>query len=144
VNGVINMAVEVYLNFNGNCREAVEFYAHAFDIEKQNIMTYGDAPANPDFQVAKEAKDLILHTFLMIGGSRVMFSDVFPGSDFIVGNNINLAVMSKDIEKVKAYFNHLKEGGTIQMDLQETFFSKCYGVIKDQFGITWQIGYDNY
>jgi PhnB protein len=137
------MAIEVYLNFNGNCKEAVDFYADAFGVEKQQIMTYGDAPANPSFPVAEEAKHLILHTFLMIGGSRVMFSDVFPGGNFKIGNNINLTVMSQDVEQVKSSFNRLKEGGTVQMELQETFFSKCYGVVTDQFGINWQLSLDN-
>lgn len=40
------MAVNAYLNFNGNCREAVEFYAEVFETEKPQIMSFGDSPPN--------------------------------------------------------------------------------------------------
>lgn len=85
------MPVEVYLNFNGNCREAVLFYAHVFETEEPQIMAFGDAP-----------------------------------------------LLSTDENKLRSWFSQLKEGGTVIMDLQETFWSKCYGNLRDQFGIEWQ------
>jgi len=96
------MALDVYLNFNGNCRQAVEFYAEVFDAEKQGIMTFGDAPPSPDFNVPEEAKNLVIHTQMKIMGSTVMFSDVFPGMPFTPGNNISLTVVSKDMEETKS------------------------------------------
>ena len=72
-----------------------------------------------------------------------MFSDVFPGSPFVQGNNISLAVVSKDIEEIKSVFSRLKEGGTVGMDLQETFWSKCYGSLTDKFGIDWQLSQED-
>lgn len=137
------MAVNVYINFSGNCREAVEFYAQVFGTERPQIMAFGDAPPNPEFPLTEEAKKLVMHTRLNINGSIVMFSDVFPGSPFVAGNNISLAVASKNIEEVKSLFNKLKDGGTVVMDIQETFWSKCYGSLTDKFGIEWQFSYDN-
>ncbi|KAF6583485.1 MULTISPECIES: VOC family protein [Paenibacillus] len=137
------MSVDVYLNFNGNCREAVEFYAHAFGTEKPKIMTFGEAPPNPDYPLTEEAKNLVMHTRLQIDGSNVMFSDVFPGMPFVAGNNISLAIVNKDEERIRSYFHKLKEGATVNMELQETFWSKCYGSLKDKFGIEWQLSYDN-
>jgi PhnB protein len=137
------MAINVYMNFNGNCREAVEFYAQVFGTEKPQIMTFGDAPPNPKFSLPDEAKNLVMHTMLNINGSNVMFSDIFPGSPFIAGNNISLSVISKNIEEVKSLFNKMKDGGTVVMDIQETFWSKCYGSLTDKFGIEWQFSYDN-
>ena len=137
------MAVNVYMNFNGNCREVVEFYAHVFEKEKPEIMTFGEAPPNPEYALPEEAKDLVMHTRLDISGSNVMFSDVFPGSPFVQGNNISLAVVSKDIEEIKSVFGKLKEGGTVGMDLQETFWSKCYGSLMDKFGIDWQLSHED-
>ncbi|OMF67228.1 hypothetical protein BK143_25135 [Paenibacillus peoriae] len=137
------MSVDVYLNFNGNCREAAEFYAEAFGTEKPHIMTFGEAPPNPDYPLPEEAKNLVMHTRLQIDGSNVMFSDVFPGMPFVAGNNISLAIVNKDEEKIRSYFQKLKEGGTVNMELQETFWSKCYGSLKDKFGIEWQLSYDN-
>lgn len=137
------MAVNVYLNFNGNCRAAVEFYAQVFRTEKPQFMTFGEAPPNPEYPLPEEAKNLIMHTRLKIGGSMIMFSDTFPGSPFVEGNNISLVVVVKDMEEIKAYFNQLREGGTVEMDLQETFWSKCYGSLRDKYGIAWQISHDD-
>lgn len=135
------MAVEVYLNFNGNCREAVEFYAKVFGTETPQIMTFGDSPQNPDYPLPEEAKSLVMHAKLNIDGSTVMFSDVFPGMQFVQGNNINLTLVNRDEEKLKNWFHQLKEGGSVSMELQETFWSKCYGSLKDKFGIEWQISH---
>lgn len=137
------MAINVYINFNGNCREAVEFYAQVFGTEKPKIMTYGETPPDPEYPLPEEAKNLIMHTRLIITGSTIMFSDVFPGNELILGNNITLAVVSNNIEEIKLLFNKLKDGGTVGMDLNETFFSKCYGSLTDRFGIEWQLSYDN-
>lgn len=133
------MAVNVYLNFNGNCRDAAEFYAEVFKTEKPQIMTFGEAPPSPDYALPEEAKDLVMHTRLNIGGSNIMFSDVFPGSPFIEGNNVSLAFVSNDENEIKSVFEALKVGGKVGADLQETFFSKCYGNLKDRFGIEWQV-----
>ncbi|TQR21328.1 VOC family protein [Psychrobacillus vulpis] len=136
------MAVDVYLNFNGNCREAAEFYAEVFKTEKPQIMTFGEAPQNPEYTLPEEAKDLVMHTRLSINGSNVMFSDVFTGSPFILGNNISLALVSKNEEELRSAFDALKEGGKVGMELQETFWSKCYGSLKDKFGIEWQFSHE--
>ncbi|WP_339251226.1 VOC family protein [Sporosarcina sp. FSL W8-0480] len=136
------MAINVYLNFNGNCRQAAEFYAEVFNTEKPQIMTFGEAPPNPEYPLPEEAKDLVMHTRLNINGSNVMFSDTFPGWPFIQGNNVSLAFVSNDIEEIKRVFDRLKEGGKVAMDLQETFWSKSYGTLQDQFGIEWQLSHE--
>lgn len=137
------MSVNAYLNFNGNCREAVEFYAEVFGIEAPQIMTFGEQPPNPEYPLPEEAKNLVMHTRLNIGGSNVMFSDTFPGMSFVVGNNISLAFVSKDLDEIKSAFNKLKEGGTVGLELQETSWSKLYGQITDQFGIEWQFNFES-
>ncbi|WP_313892658.1 VOC family protein [Psychrobacillus sp.] len=136
------MAINVYLNFNGNCREAAEFYAEVFGVDKPQIMTFGESPQDPSYTLPEEAKDLVMHTRLSIGGSNVMFSDTFPGSPFIAGNNISLAFVSKNEEEVRSAFEAIKEGGKVGMELQETFWSKCYGSLKDKFGIEWQFSHE--
>lgn len=140
--GVLEMAVEVYLIFNGNCREAVSFYEQAFNTDKPEIMTFGDSPQNPNYQLPEEAKDLVMHTRLSIFGSTVMFSDTFPGSPFTLGNNVTLAIVSSDEEKMRKAFENLKDGGKVSMELQETFWSRCYGSLTDKFGIEWQFSHE--
>lgn len=137
------MAVDVYLNFNGNCREVVNFYAEVFGTEEPKIMTFGEMPPNPEYPLPEEAKDFVMHSRLNISGSNVMFSDVFPGMPFIEGNNISLSIVSTDLEEITSVFSKLKEGGKVVMELQETFWSKSYGQITDKFGIIWQFNYDN-
>jgi uncharacterized glyoxalase superfamily protein PhnB len=72
-------AILAYINFNGNCREAVRFYAEAFGVPQQKIMAFGDMPPDPGFPLSEESKNLVMHTYLEIADSKVMFSDVPPG-----------------------------------------------------------------
>ncbi len=139
------MPINPYLNFAGNCRQAVEYYAEVFHTEKPQIMTFGEMPPAPDqnFTLPEEAKNLVLHARLVISGTPVMFSDVFPGMEFHVGNNVSLAVASTNRDEILSAFNKLKEGGTVHMDLQETFWSKLYGNVRDKFGTEWQLSLDS-
>ncbi len=136
------MAIEVYINFDGNCREAVTYYAEIFKTEKPNIMTFNDGPQNPDFPIPEEAKNRVMHTELTIFGSRVMFSDTFPGWNFVQGNNISITIISNDTEAITNAFHKLKEEGKVGMDLQVTFWSKLYGTVTDKFGISWQFSHE--
>ncbi|NLP41602.1 MAG: hypothetical protein GX348_05280 [Veillonellaceae bacterium] len=70
-----------------------------------------------------------------------MFSDVCPGMPFIAGNNISLTISSTNTGEIRSAFNKLKEGGSVEMDLQETFWSKLYGYLVDKCGIYWQFSY---
>ena len=59
------------------------------------------------------------------------------------GNNVSLAVVSTDKNEVVSLYNALKEGGTVGMELQETFWSKAYGSLRDKYGIEWQFSLDS-
>lgn len=135
--GEDDMSVDAYLNFNGNCREAVLYYADVFQLPTPELMTFGEMPGGPKEANLSEVKNLILHARLQISGSNVMFSDVFPGSPFIEGNNIALAFVTSDKEEIIQAFAKLRDGGKVQMELQETFWSKHYGMLTDRFGIQW-------
>jgi len=137
------MTVSAYINFNGNCREAVNYYAEVFSAEKPQFMIFAEMPPDPEFPITDENKNLIKHVNLKIKNSQVMFSDVAPGMPLTVGNNISLIVESTDINEIKTFFNKMKTDGIVQMDLQETFWSKCYGSLIDKFGITWQFNLDS-
>lgn len=137
------MAINAYINFDGNCREAVAFYAEVFGTEKPQIMTFGDSPTEPDFEIPEKMKNLVMHTQLNICESIVMFSDTFDGMPYVVGNNISLTIVIENVDEIKSIFNKLKEGGTVGMELQETFWSKCYGTLVDKFGIAWQVSHES-
>nr|WP_238357907.1 VOC family protein [Cohnella zeiphila] len=142
VQGVDKVPLNAYLNFNGNTREVVEFYAEVFGVEA-DIMTFGSMPADPANPLPPGSENLVMHARLTIEGSDLMFSDVFPGMPFQQGNNISLSFSSKSEAAVREAFHKLKEGGSITMELQETFWSKCYGMVTDKFGIGWQFNYIN-
>ena len=135
------MSIEVYMYFNGNCREAVEFYADVFGTQMQAIMTYGDAPGDPEFLLSNEDKKRVLHTLLEINGSKVMFSDCPPGMPYITGNNVSITLNYNAKDEMKKVFERLREGGEVHMELGETFFSKQYGFLSDKYGFMWQFMY---
>lgn len=137
------MAIDIFVNFKGNCREAVEFYTEVFKTEKPQIMTYGDTPQQPgeEFPQFEEVKNMVMAASVNINGSNVMFQDVFPDMPLTIGSNINLTITLNDMEEIKSIFSKLKEGGAVNMDLQETFWSKLYGSVTDKFGIPWQFNY---
>jgi PhnB protein len=139
------MALSIYLNFDGNCREAVQFYADVFNTEMQEIMTFDQMPPDEDFSVPEEAKNLILHTQVDIQGTMVMFSDCLPGmsAPLMIGNNISLTVVSKELSEIQRLYDRLKEGGSVEMELQETFWSKAYASVTDRFGVPWQLDLDS-
>lgn len=136
------MPVSMYINFDGNCREAVTYYSKVFNTEAPQLMTFGEGPSDPAYPMPEEAKTRIMHTAIHIAGTLVMFSDSFPGSPLIKGNNMSLTVVTDDIAAITSWYNQLKEGGTVQMALGETFFSKCYGSLIDKYGIHWQFSHE--
>jgi PhnB protein len=135
------MKFELFINFDGQCREATAFYAKVFKSEVKNICTYGEAPADPNFPVAEADRDRICYSEVLIGGLNVMFSDAPCGSPFIAGNNINPTVSIDCKEEVERVFNELKDGGEAYMELQKTFFSELFGMVKDKYDVLWQILY---
>ena len=137
------MPINPYLNFAGNCREVVEFYADVFHTEKPVIMTFGEMPGDPAHPLPPGVENWVLHARMSIAGTDVMFSDVFPGMELIMGNNVSLTVVSTNRDEIRSAFNRLKEGGTVHMDLQETFWSKLYGNLRDKYGIEWQLSLDS-
>lgn len=133
------MPVNIYLNFNGNCKEAMKYYAEAFQTEAPQIMTFGEAPPNPDYPLPEEAKELVMHGRITVDGTEMMFSDTFPGAPYEQGNAISLAVVSQNEQFIRTAFDKLQDGGKVNMELQETFWSKCYGQVIDRFGVEWQL-----
>ena len=122
--------LELYINFKGEAKEAIAFYEDVFDTKCQNLMTFGEAPEDPEHPINDEIKDL------MISDVPDMF-----GFEVTEGNNLSLVVSTDDDEKIDRLFKRLSEGGTVTMPLSETFWSKKYGSLKDQFGIHWMFNY---
>jgi PhnB protein len=127
--------INVYLYFNGNCREALEFYSGVFKQKPTACMTYGEAPDAGE----SADKDRILYSCLPLCGCNVMLSDC-PGSmTMTTGDNIALTIGLSDESEIRRIFACLAGGGTVDMELGQTFFAPLFGMVTDKFGIPWQI-----
>ena len=133
------MKLEMFINFDGNCRQAVEFYAKVFRSEIGNLMTYGEAPPDPNYPLNEADRDRIMYAGIPVGGMVLMFMDAPTGHPLTVGDNITPTISADDNDEVTRLFHELKEGGEVIMELGQAFFSELYGMVKDQFGVIWQI-----
>ncbi|KOP81271.1 VOC family protein [Cytobacillus solani] len=133
-----------YLQLNGNAREAIGFYEKVFHAENLGVITYGEMLTTPDFPFPEDAKDLVSHATIRVGESVIMFSDTFPGQPAQEGNLVTICVTFDNADKARQIFEALQDGGQVEMPLSETGFSPAYGVIKDKFGVTFQIYTEGY
>lgn len=133
------MSFNLSINFNGNCREAVAFYAKVFGQEEPYILTYaeGDASFDPNFIVSEKMKDWVMFTQLEISGTIFEFSDMPDTFEFIRGNSMHLTLTFTDIEEAKNIFSHLSENGQVAVPFSEISGQGFYGMLGDQFGIGW-------
>ena len=136
------MAINPYINFEGNCREAIGFYSKVFNSQPRGTMTFGEMPPDPNRPLPEAAKNLILHSELVVGDDTLMFSDVPPGMPLTAGNNISLTLVSTNRDDIVNAYNGLKEGGRVTMELQQTFWTPLYAMVTDKFGIPWQLSLD--
>jgi PhnB protein len=127
--------VTPYLSFNGNAREALEFYKTVFEGEISVIQTFGEA----DYPTPPEADNLVMHARFEKGDLVLMFSDAFPGYSVEMGGNISLTLEPENEEEIQTLYNRLSDKGTVLMELQDTFWGARYARVKDAFGITWDM-----
>jgi PhnB protein len=127
-------AINVYLTFDGNCREAMEFYKKCFGGELY-MMRFSEAPA--DLKLPKESKDRIIHAKLTAGSAVLMASDTMPGMEFQHGNNFSVYVDCESEQEIKKLFAAVGKSGKVTMPLQDTFWGAYFGVLTDRFGISW-------
>ncbi len=125
-----------YLNFAGNCREAMEFYASVLNAEIVSMQTHGESSIAD--QVPAEHRDAILHANIKVGDFDLMASDAPPGTDIRPGST-HVVVAVDSVEEAKRIFSALSDGATITMPLEETFFSKGFGMLTDRFGTPWMV-----
>ena len=77
--------LELYINFKGEAKEAIAFYEDVFDTKCQNLMTFGEAPEDPEHPINDEIKDLVMNASIIIEGTYVMISDVPDMFGFVGG-----------------------------------------------------------
>jgi PhnB protein len=129
--------MNIYLNFDGQCREAFEFYRAIFGGEFDVIQTFGDAP--PEAGMPGAVKDLIMHVSLPLEGATLMGSDVSEPGSLTVGNNFSISLSPESREACDRLFAALSEGGEVGMPMQETFWGSYFGDCKDRYQVSWML-----
>ena len=133
-----------YLNFNGNCEEAFNFYKSAFGGEFTFIGRFGSMPESEDYKVPESDKEKIMHVSGPIGKSILMGSDT--GGDwapsFVQGNNFSVSITAESKQEADTLFNALSVGGKITMPMADTFWGDYFGMFTDKFGIHWMMSFN--
>jgi PhnB protein len=127
-------ALNPYLNFDGNAREAMEFYKTCLGA-KLGIMTFGDSP----MQSPPGSEKRVMHARLTKGSLTLMASDTMPGMPFQQGTNFSLTIECETPQEVDQVFAALSAGGKVTMPVQETFWAKRFGMLTDKFGVNWML-----
>lgn len=128
-----------YLTFDGNAREAMEFYKTCLGGELA-VMTFADSPMKA--QTPPGAEKRVMHARLTSGPTVLMASDTMPGMPFQQGNNFSLAISCETPQESDKLFAALGAGGKIIMPLQETFWAERFGMLTDKFGVNWMLDLD--
>ena len=135
------MSLNTYLTFDGNCRQAFEFYRSVFGGDFSAFQTFGDGP--PDMGVPEAEKGRVMHVSLPVGSSVLMGSDSCSafGPAPVTGTNFSISIVGQSKRHCDEMCARLSDGGSVTMPVQQTFWNAYFGTWTDRFGIHWMINY---
>ena len=126
-----------YLTFNGNCKEALAFYRSVFPCGEPSVLPYGDympegSPTPPEL-----LRSWVMHAEMTVCGTNVWFADSAqsPGNSGL----ITLSAIVPTGREAMAIYDALCAGGTVTLPPTITFYSVFHAVVRDRFGVPWQI-----
>lgn len=130
------MNTQPYVNFNGRCEEALNFYREAVNAEVLSLMRMKEMPEPAMVTPGQEEK--VLHASFRVGNDTLMASDgrCLAHAEF---SGISLALTLDTPKEAQTRFAALSAGGEVEMPLTPTFFSPSFGMLKDRFGVHWMI-----
>lgn len=133
------MVIQPYLFFNGHCEEAFEFYRDALGAQSEMVLRFKDCPEPmPPEASPPGSENKIMHMQFRIGDQIVLASDGrCQGQPAFQGFALTLNVANDS--EANRVFAALEDGGKVHMPLGKTFFSPCFGMVADRFGISWMI-----
>lgn len=138
--------VNAYLTFDGNCKQAFDFYKSVFGGEYPYIGTFGEMPPMEGKETSEEDKDKIMHVSLPISKETILMGSDTGGewsSRYQAGNNFSISINADSKEEAEKLFNGLSAGGQVTMPLSDTFWGAYFGMFTDKFGIGWMVNYDD-
>ena len=123
-----------YFGFDGNAREAMEFYRDVFGGDL-NIMTFGDMGAEGS------GADKVMHAQLEGGahGFTLMGSDMPPGEEYRQGNHMSASLSGDEGAELRAYWDRLSDGGMVMVPLEKQMWGDEFGMCADRFGVAWLV-----
>jgi PhnB protein len=124
--------INAYLNFNGNCRQAMEFYQGCLGGDLQ-VFPFSGAP----MKIPEGAENLVMHARLTANDGVLMASDAMPGMPYHPGNNFWVSLNCPDPAETEKLFTAFNENAKVIMPVQETFWAAAFGMLTDQFGVNW-------
>ena len=133
------MKLNPYLAFDGQCREAFEFYEKILCGKITFSQTIGDSPMASNMPA--EAHGRIMHVTLQIGDQVLQGADAPPGQ-FTKAAGFCVALHFDDVAEGERVFNGLALDGQVQMPYQPTFWAKGFGMLIDRFGTPWIVNAD--
>jgi len=133
------MAIQPYLFFEGRCEEALEYYRSALGADVTMMMRYSDSPEPPPpGMIPPGSENKVMHSAMRIGDAVMMASDgMCSGKAGFEGISLSLSAVNES--EARRYFDALSDGGQVQMPLDKTFFSPCFGMVTDRFGVSWMV-----
>ena len=130
--------IQPYLYFGGRCEEAIEFYRTAIGAEVLFKMNFNESPEPPPPGVLKPGfEKKVMHASMRIGESVIMASDGSGNDKPMCGFSLSLTTPNES--DAKRFFASLSEGGNVTMPLGKTFWSPCFGMLVDKFGVGWMV-----
>lgn len=133
------MKIEPYLHFNGRAEEALGFYEKALGAKVDMVMRFSESPdPHPAGRLPAGFENKIMHASLLIGEARVMLSDggALTGQSL---SGFSLSLQYDSESDARHAFAALADGGRITMPLGPTFWSPCFGMVTDRFGVPWMV-----
>ncbi|MDV6344866.1 VOC family protein [Nitrosomonas sp. Is37] len=133
-----NTFIEPYLFFGGRCEEALDFYRTALGAQVEILLRHKDSPEpSPPGMLPPGFENKIMHTTFRIGATTLMASDGNQEGANFSGFSLSLSVPTE--AEADRTFAALADGGQVQMPLTKTFWSPCFGMLTDRFGVSWMI-----
>lgn len=133
------MLIHSYLSFNGNCREAMNFYKDCLG-GKLTMQTIGESPLAE--KMPAKMKKCILHATLTRESLVLMGTDLVGRSGLVKGNSVSLSLQCSSEKEMKKYYSKLSAGGIENHPPEKTFFGSLLGDLTDKFGNHWLLHYD--
>lgn len=133
------MQIDCYLAFNGNCEEALNFYAKCLGGKVSTLMRYEGSPMDTP-QLPAGYKKKVMHATLEAEGAQVMGSDMPPGQEVNGYNGITVSLYIKeDVDKARKAFDALSAGGQVTVPFAPPFWGGHFGMLVDKFGVPWML-----